>query len=103
MIQAPVITALNTSTYTPIVVPKSSLKGGGHPRPMTYYTEDGSSFLQAVDDAGTGEAIIPAGAIFTEASISDKNESNIPDGIIFYAKATAGTPNLVVKIGATCG
>lgn len=89
MIQEPVVIALNTSTYTAIEIPVANKRC----RPISVHTEDSSSFLIAIDDSGTGEAIIPAPGIYSNDCVTDTN------GVIFYAKASAGTPNLVVLIG----
>lgn len=83
-IKLPVVTALNTSTYTAIEVPSATK------RSISAYTEDGTSFKLAIDASGTGEAIIPSDASLSMDDISDEDET------IFYAKAVTGTPNLVV-------
>ena len=54
MINADVVTALNTSTYTAIVIPFSDFI-----RPVSYFTDDESDFIEAVDASGTGAATIP--------------------------------------------
>lgn len=89
MIIQNVVTELNTSTYTPIVIPFSDFV-----RPVSYFTDDESDFLEAVDDSGTGESTIPG-----TTKVNLRAMVNKSDGILLYAKASTGTPNLVVKIG----
>ena len=82
----PIVTVLNTSTYTRIVMPA---KLGG----VTVYTEDGTSFYVATDSSGTGEALVPADiAVGWDRITPNANDSSAA----LYAKATVGTPNMVL-------
>lgn len=84
--KSPIITALNTSTYVSI-----TMTGGDFGKwSVAYYTEDGTSFKIATDSAGSDEAIVPADSSINQ-SITVKS-----GGVLFYAKAVAGTPNLVL-------
>ena len=93
MIKAPVVTALNTSTFVAILLPEVERTEGRFGRPMSFYTDDGSSFLWADNSSGTGAATIPADTTFNHLNVKDS------DGIVMYAKASSGTPNLVTIIG----
>ena len=84
MIRKPIVTALNISTYTKILMPEQIGSIG-------VFTDDASSFLIAVDAAGTGAATIPA-----NLSVGWHRVKPDDDGAVFYAKATVGTPNLVL-------
>ena len=88
-IRTPVVTALNSTTYTAIVIPEN----GGKCRPITAWTETGVGFYIAVDSSGTGEALIPAPGTYSNSCVTYK------DGLLFYAKAISGTPNLAVNFG----
>ena len=90
VINTPNVIALNTSTYTAVTVPLTN----GVCRPMAAYVDDGTSFLIAVDSSGTGEATVPANTFWSDSCVTDTA------GVIFYAKASAGTPNIVVLVGA---
>jgi hypothetical protein len=87
VINTPVVTALNASTYTAISIPKTNNPAC---RAVSFYVDDGTAFLLAVDASGTGEATIPADTSISMDCVNDTG------GIIFYVKASAGTPNLVV-------
>lgn len=86
-IKTPVVTALNSTTYTAIDIPSAAN------RAFLAFTEDGASFKIAVDASGTGEIIIPANSSFSDSEISDDSAT------IFYAKSISGTPNLAVIWG----
>ena len=80
-----IITALNTSTFVPVVMP-----GGSGKWNVTYYTDDLTAWLYATDVAGSDEAPMLEDATY-EHTLKSK-----ADGVLFYAKATAGTPDLVL-------
>lgn len=88
IIPLPVVTALNSSTYTAITISASN----GPCRSVALFTEDGSSFLIATDSAGTGESIVPADVSISYRCVNDTS------GVILYAKSVSGTPNLVVLV-----
>lgn len=90
VIRTPVVTALNATTYTSIAIPVS----GGKCRPISAWTETGVAFYIAVDSSGTGEALIPAPGMYSNSCVTTDNQ-----GVIFYAKAISGTPNLAVSFG----
>lgn len=84
-IKAPIVTALNSSTYTAILSPGGC---GG----IGVYTEDGTSFYIATDSSGTGEAIVPADTSISFGNVCPEEVTNI----VLYAKSASGTPNLVL-------
>jgi hypothetical protein len=94
MIAKPIIVALNSTTYTPIEIPKD-YPSNDVARVITYWVEGLPEWLQAWSDAGEAEIPIPAETIFTEAYVMPTNR------VLFYAKAVSGTPNLIVKLGET--
>lgn len=81
-LREPIITALNTSTYSAINMPAQI----GN---VAIYTEDETGFYVATDSGGTGEALIPTGKLSIE-------RLRPKDGVAMYAKAVSGTPNLVL-------
>jgi hypothetical protein len=84
-------TTLNALTYTAVAIdPK--LNSGCNP--IVAYTSDNTAFLIATDAAGTAAAPFAADTYFTHDCI--KTDST---GVLFYAIAAAGTPDLVVIIG----
>lgn len=87
LIIPPKVTELNASTYEEISMDEYPTK-----RDISLHTEDLSSFTIATSAAGANAAVIPAGL-----SVSFKNVDT--HGPILYAKAAAGTPNLVLLIG----
>ena len=89
VINAPVVTALNTSTYTAVTIPRTN----GSCRAVTVYTEDSSSFYIASDSTGTGEALVPANTSLSYNCVTDTA------GVVLYAKSSSGTPNLVAIVG----
>ena len=89
VINTPVITALNTSTFVAITIPQTN----GHCRWVSAHTEDSTSFIIAVDSSGTGAETIPASTAYKNPCVTDSV------GVVFYAKATAGTPNLAINYG----
>ena len=97
MIETPIITALNTSTYTAINIP-NNFKLGRPCIPISAYTDDGSSWLIAVDGSGTGASTILALTPYNNSCVQGNITDDSADGTetIFYAKATAGTPNLIL-------
>ncbi len=86
----PVVTALNATTYTAITVTASP---GNSCLPIVAYTDDGTSWYMSDTAAGTDNAPIPADSFFSDDC------AQFADGIVFYAKASGGTPNLVVITG----
>lgn len=89
VIRTPVVTALNATTYTAIVIPETN----GRCRPISAWTETGVAFYIAVDSSGTGAALIPSPGTYSNSCVTDTN------GVVFYAKAVSGTPNLVLNFG----
>ena len=87
MIKTPVVTALNSSTYTPITL------GNDHAYGFSVYISDGSSFYYAVDSSGTGEALVPAASSLFWEHYEKKLTT------VMYAKAVTGTPNLILNPG----
>ena len=81
---------LNTTTYTEIG--DIEVSGSGNVK-VLYYTEDGTSFYIANDSDGTNAYTVPDDTAITE-------KANVSNGILCYAKATYGTPTLVVKLGS---
>ena len=88
IINSPVSTPLNTSTYTAIKIP---LEYGC--RDIVVYTDDSSSFYIATNSTGTDEATVPAGSALSIDCVRDTS------GIIMYAKASEGTPSLICIYG----
>ncbi len=81
------ITALNTSTYVAIEVPEGANLGS-----VSVYVSDASAVLIAKDAAGTDARPFPAIGTETWTNVSTIYGSNS----IYYAKSTAGTPNLIL-------
>lgn len=84
MIQEPVKVQLNATTYVPVNIP------AGPDRAISVSTSDGTAWYLAVDTLGTGEVVIPADSFFSQ------DQLRFMDELIFYAKASAGTPMLQV-------
>lgn len=80
-----VVTALNTSTFVAITLPDSN----DAYQDVSIWTEDGTAFTISDTSAGTISGVVPAN---TPISIGDYEGG----GIVLYAKASAGTPNLVM-------
>lgn len=79
---------LNTSTFTAITIDHSSIGRG-----IGVVTSDATAWVYSEDAAGTTEITIPApGSLSFECRQDDK-------GVLFYAKASAGTPTLSVMVG----
>ncbi len=96
MIPSPVVTELNASTYTAIELDVTVAgKVNNVFNPSAIYTEDGSAFYIATDSSGTDEALIPVSKVYNSASV----KVDPATGIVCYAKAVGGTPNLVVLLG----
>jgi|GEM_PF-4999617 hypothetical protein len=89
IINPPDITALNASTYVAVTIPETN----GPCRAISFYTDDGVAFSMAVDSAGTSAATMPANTFVSMDCVTDTS------GVIFYVRAGAGTPNLIVLIG----
>ena len=88
MIEDPISVALNKDTFVPVNI--GSIRAPG--KPTAIYTEDGSAFLIATNKEGDKAVTVPAD------TSPDWGRIVADDGIIFYAKATKGTPNLVIFI-----
>lgn len=82
--KAAIKTALNTSTFVPIKMPNGEGKWS-----VTYYTSDLSAWLFATDIAGLDEVPMLEEAVY-EHTLRVRS-----DDILFFAKATVGTPNLI--------
>jgi len=87
MIHLPIVTALNTSTYVAI-----QLDTNQSGRTFKCCVSDGTACLIAIDSSGTGAFTTLANLYFTINNTEPKN------GIICYAKASAGTPNFQVLV-----
>ena len=82
MINLPLVIALNTSTYTEIVLP-----AGQAGRRFTCCVSDGTACTIAIDSTGTG-------AYVTLADLYFIIEDAIPKGgTVCWALASAGTPD----------
>ena len=82
-------TEINASTYTAISIPVSPFV-----RPISYYSDDDLGWYEADDDSGTNETLLTP-----KTKVNQRTVVGNTTGPILYVKATAGTPNLVVKIG----
>jgi len=82
MINLPIVTALNTSTYVAI-----QLAANQSGRKFTCCISDGTACLIAIDSSGTGAYTTLADLYFTIENGEPKN------GILCYALASAGTPD----------
>ena len=91
MIVPPVVTAINTSTYTAITVPRVDAPPG-LPTPMGVITEDGARWYYATSAAGANEALMPADTALNSRIVPEE------DGTIMYAKGVTET-NLNVQMG----
>lgn len=89
LIVPPVSIALNASTYTAITIPVTNNRC----RPVAVTTSDSTSWFLSYDSAGTTPVTIPAPGTLSIDCITDTS------GVIFYAKASAGTPSMSVVIG----
>ena len=89
-------TALNAATYTAITAP-SDMAPEGRCVPITSWVDDGTAWNIASDAAGTDGATVPANASYTDDCIKPTRSGNT--GVLFYALASAGTPNLIVIVG----
>jgi hypothetical protein len=87
MIQPLVVTALNTSTYTAISLGASQSCGS-----ISFWVDDGTAFYISDTTAGTVNGLTLANQTFNIDIAQAKGET------IFYAKASAGTPNLVLMV-----
>lgn len=81
--------ALNASTYTAITIPLSN----SGCRDVGVTTSDSTAWLLSYDEAGTKPVTIPAPGSLSIECVTDTS------GVIFYAKASAGTPTMSVIIG----
>jgi len=92
-ITEPLSVALNTSTYTAIQIPEAeNLKDKFFP--VSAYTSDGTTFYISKEESpGTDKPILDT-AIYNNNYIKRGL-----DGTIFWAKADAGTPSLIVHVG----
>ena len=91
--QNPVSTAiaLNTSTFTAITVANIPSVG----RDLGVVTSNATAWIYSEDSSGTVPITIPApGALSFECRKAARGTI-----IVFYAKATAGTPDLSVFVG----
>ena len=88
MITAPVVTAINTSTYKAITLPITDSVV-----PVTFYCDDTTAFLMATTSTGGNATTMPA---LLMPTLRVKTDS---DGIMMWVKASAGTPNLVALVG----
>lgn len=79
---------LNASTFTAIEIPHS-VQG----RAIGVQTSDASAWVFSDDLAGTTEITVPAPGSLSFGSRQDNA------GVLFYAKASAGTPDLSVFVG----
>jgi len=89
MINNNLVTVINATTFTEIKIPNCSFV-----RPISYYTDDESNWIEADDITGTNPTTVP-GTTKVNQRISGNNKT----GAALYIKASEGTPNFVVKIG----
>ena len=89
MINAPIVTALNSSTFVAIKIGATNNKS----RSISFFTDDGTAFLIATSVAGANVATVPANLPVNYGDLVD------PDNTVVWVKASAGTPNLVVLVG----
>jgi hypothetical protein len=87
MLTVPKATALNASTYVAITTPAVACYG------LSIVISDGSDWKWASDAEGTGEITWPG-----SLPLNLPNHL-MPSTKIMYAKATAGTPNLLILPG----
>jgi len=93
MIIKPKKVALNSSTYTAITFETRPKVSNTH-FPISVYTSDNSKWWLSTDD--TGYDAVP---VLQNQSYNNGKVAVPEDGVIFYAKAEVGTPDLVVHIG----
>jgi hypothetical protein len=86
LLQAPLIVALNTSTHVAITLPNTN-QGLVD---VAIWTEDGTAFLYDIIEAGTNAVTVPTGRMSIDKVVADGTP-------IMWAKASAGTPNLIVQ------
>jgi len=89
----PIATALNTSTYTAIQIPDSENMLDKF-FPVSAYTSDGTEFY--ISNVETPAADKP---VLENQTYNNNGATQGADGTVFYAKASAGTPNLVLHVG----
>lgn len=93
MIDSPITTALNSSTFVPI-------KLAINPRvnnifnPIAAYTSNNTEWELATDVSGTD-----AVPVLVNQTYNNTHVKMDTDGTIFYARALAGVPNLIVHVG----
>ncbi len=87
MISTPVVTRLNDSEYTKIIIPITTESTCLY----KMWTEDKSAFVYSPTREGSVQATIPANSSFTV-------RSDPTGGYILYAKSITGRPNLVVQM-----
>lgn len=85
MIADLIITSLNASTYTAVVIPRACLAFG-------FWTEDGTSYYLNTLDSDTGAGLVPENFPINMRAPQAKNAE------VLYAKAVSGTPNLIMII-----
>ena len=90
MIVPPVVTEINTSTYTAITVPRVDAPPG-LATPMGVITEDGAPWYYATSAAGANEALMPSDTALNSRIVPED------DGTIMYVKGTTAT-NLNVQL-----
>ena len=88
MINLPVVTALNDTTYVAITLTADTPAWG-----FMVHTDDASAFYLALDDSGTGVQLIP------EKYAPVWNHYEAVGTTVVYAKSVTGTPNLVLNPG----
>ena len=88
--------ALNALTYTAVTAP-IDLAPEGRCVPITSWVDDGTAWNIASDAAGTDGATVPVNSSYTDDCIKPTRAGNT--GVLFYALASAGTPNVIVIVG----
>lgn len=81
--------ALNTTTFTAITTERVTVG-----RDIGVVTSDSSAWIFSDDEAGTKEVTVPA-----PGSLSFSGRRMDKDGVLFWAKASAGTPSLSLFVG----
>jgi len=83
----PFQTTLNSSTYTAVRLPSNMSCQN-----FAFWVEDGTSFYLSSDSAGTDNVLVPADTKLAVQEFHNKGT------VLFYAKASSGTPIIAVLI-----
>ena len=94
MIQSPKRVELNSSTFTAVSFGAMSMQRQSGFFPISAYTDDNTEWEIATDLSGTDAVPVFANQVYNNSKIIVDET-----GVIFYARASAGTPDLVLHIG----